>query len=399
MFLDFFLLLKNHGLPVTMQEYLRLLEGLDKELGSYSVENFYYLCRSVMIKHEQHLDKFDQLFGHYFEGMEYIPEPDIENIPEDWLRQNWERFFSEEEKQAIDAMGGIDKLMERFRELMNEQTDRHEGGNKWIGTKGASPFGAYGYNPEGFRIGQNESRNRRATKVWDKREFRNLSDDVELDTRNLKLALKRLRIFTREGPEEEIDLDSTINKTTKNGGILELEMAPSKQNRVKVLLFLDVGGSMDDHIDICTRLFSAARHEFKHMDYYYFHNCLYSSVWKDSRRRFSENIPTFDVLHRFNPDYKVIFVGDATMSPYEIISPGGSVEHFNHEAGITWLERVKEHFPDMIWLNPQPREVWDFYPSIQMIREFMDDRMFPLTIGGLTDAMKYLKDGAVESSE
>ena len=390
MFLHFFLLLKENGLPVSIREYLDLLAVLEKGVGGMRVDDFYALSRTVLIKHEKYLDRFDVLFGHYFKGMELIPDDTFKDIPEDWLRKNMERFFSPEEMAAIEAMGGLDALMKRFKELMEEQKERHEGGNKWIGTGGTSPFGAYGYNPEGFRIGQESGRNRSAVKVWDKRDFRNLDDNMELNTRSMKMALRRLRVLTREGREEELDMDTTIRKTANNAGLLDLEMIPSKKNRVKVLLLLDVGGSMDDHISQCSQLFSAAKHEFKHLEFYYFHNCLYESVWKDNNRR-EKRIPTFELLHKYNRDYKVIFVGDASMSPYEIVYKGGSIEHWNDEPGITWLNRIKAQFLDMVWLNPIPKEWWSYTQSITMLKEFTEDRMFPLTLSGLTDAMKCLK--------
>lgn len=395
MFLDFFLLLKNDGLPVTIKEYLTLLEALDKDVVAYNVDDFYYLSRSVLIKHEQYLDRFDRLFGRYFKGIETIDDEQFLKIPEEWLRRSMQKILTDEEREMIKAMGGLDKLMERLRELMKEQKKRHEGGNKWIGTGGTSPFGAYGYNPEGIRIGQDESRNRRAVKVWDKREFKNLDDSVELDTRNMKIALKRLRVLTREGVDEEIDLDETIRKTSKNAGMLELEMVPAKKNNVKVLLFLDVGGSMDDHIEICARLFSAAKYEFKHLEYFYFHNCLYEKVWKDNTRRWDEVIPTFEVLHKYNSDYKVIIVGDASMSPYELLYKNGSVEHNNDEPGFVWLDRLKNQYPDIVWLNPTPVEDWVYMETIQMLKKFMDSRMFPLTLAGLLQAVKALKNRKV----
>ncbi len=387
MFIDFFLLLRTHGLPVSLKEFLAFLEALQHQLAGMEVQQFYFLARTILIKREQHLDKFDQLFSHYFKGTEYIPEPDLSSIPAEWLRKQMERFMTEEEKQMVEALGGWDKLMERFRELMEEQKERHQGGNKWIGTGGTSPFGAYGYNPEGYRIGQEGSRHRRAVKVWDQREFRNLDNDVELDTRNMKLALRRLRVFTREGVADELDLPGTIRKTSDNAGLLDLQMVPSKQNRVKVLIFFDIGGSMDDHIEQCERLFSAAKYEFKHLEYFYFHNCLYESVWKDNRRRHSNRIPTFEVLHKYNSDYRVIIVGDASMSPYEITYPGGSVEHYNDEPGHVWLSRLLERYPHTAWLNPVPTQLWRYTQSIGMLRELFEDRMYPLTLQGITDAM------------
>jgi len=360
MFLDFFLLLKNDGIPVTIREHLTFLEALDKDVVEYSVDDFYYLSRTSLIKHEHHLDRFDLLFGYYFEGIEKIDLEEFMKIPEEWLRKSFVNELSEEDKAMIKAMGGLDKLLERLKELMKTQKKRHEGGNKWIGTGGRSPYGAYGFNPEGIRIGQEESRNRRAVKVWDKREFKDLDDGVELETRNLKMALRRLRILTREGTKEELDLDKTIDKTSRNAGLLELEMAAAKKNNVKVLLFLDIGGSMDDHIELCSRLFSAAKYEFKHLEHYYFHNCLYESVWKDNKRRRQEAVPTFEVLHTYNSDYKVIIVGDASMSPYELLYPNGSVEHSNDEPGFTWLERLKNQFPDIVWLNPVHVDEWKY---------------------------------------
>lgn len=398
MFIDFFLLLKNNGLPVSFKEYLTLLEALEQEVGEKTVDSFYYLSRAILIKHEKNLDQFDALFGHFFKGMELIPDEKISEIPDEWLKKNFERFLSEEEKAAIEAMGGLEALMERFRELMKEQHERHEGGSKWIGTGGTSPFGAYGFNPEGFRIGQDKSRHRRAIKVWDKRSFSNLKDDVEMDTRNIKLALRNLRVIQREGPAEELDLEDTIKRTSKNAGHLELSMVPSKTNKAKVLILFDIGGSMDDHIELCNRLFSAAKHEFSQMEFYYFHNCVYEFVWKNNQRRHSERIPTFELMRKYSSDYKLIFVGDAAMSPYEIMMQGGSVEHFNKEAGIVWLERLKNHFSHLVWLNPSPKQYWKYTQSIQMLNEFTGNRMFPTTIEGITKAMKALLDKKLEHS-
>ena len=396
MFLDFFLLLKNDGIPVTIREYLTFLEALDKDVVEYSVDDFYFLGRTSLIKHEHHLDRFDLLFGYFFEGIEKIDMEEFMKIPEEWLKKSFVNKLTDEDKEMIKAMGGLDKLLERLKELMETQKKRHQGGNKWIGTGGTSPYGAYGFNPEGIRIGQEESRNRRAIKVWDKREFKDLDDGVELETRNMKMALRRLRILTREGTKEELDLDKTIDKTSRNGGLLELEMVAAKKNNVKVLLFLDIGGSMDDHIELCSRLFSAAKYEFKHLENYYFHNCLYESVWKDNVRRWQEAIPTFEVLHTYNSDYKVIIVGDASMYPYELLYQNGSVEHDNDEAGFVWLDRLKNQFSDMVWLNPVPIDEWKYTESIGMVREFMKDRMFPLTMGGLQQAIKALKDKKIK---
>lgn len=398
MFIDFFFLLKNNGLPVSFKEYLTLLEALEQEVGEKTVDSFYYLSRAILIKHEKHLDQFDALFGHFFKGMELIPDEKISEIPDEWLKKNFERMLSEEDKVAIEAMGGLEALMERFKELMKEQNERHEGGNKWIGTGGTSPFGAYGFNPEGFRIGQDKSRHRRAIKVWDKRSFSNLKDDVEMDTRNIKLALRNLRVIQREGPAEELDLEDTIKRTSKNAGHLELSMVPSKTNKAKVLILFDIGGSMDDHIELCNRLFSAAKHEFSQMEFYYFHNCVYEFVWKNNQRRHSERIPTFELMRKYSSDYKLIFVGDASMSPYEIVMEGGSVEHFNKEAGIVWLERLKKHFSHLVWLNPSPKQYWKYTQSIQILKEFMGNRMFPTTIEGITKAMKALLDKKLENS-
>jgi uncharacterized protein with von Willebrand factor type A (vWA) domain len=391
MFLDFFLLLKHQGIPVSLVEYLSLLEALDKGVIQKSIDEFYYLCRISLVKNEKHLDDFDRLFGLYFKGIETITDETLFEIPEGWLTKNGERLFSEEEISKIKAMGGLQELLDRIQELFKEQNERHQGGNKWIGTGGTSPFGAYGYNPEGIRIGQHESRHRRAIKVWDKRDFENLKDDVELETRNMKLALKRLRKITREGTEEELDLHQTIKKTSENAGMLELKMLPKKKNNVKILLLLDIGGSMDDHIALCSQLFSAAKYEFKNLEFFYFHNCVYEMLWKDSTRRWGEFISTYDVLNKYNSDYKIIFVGDASMSPYEIMMKQGSVEHYNEEAGIVWLNRLKNKFSDLVWLNPLAKEEWQFTRSVQMIEEFTEQRMFPLTIRGIGEAVDVLR--------
>lgn len=399
MFLDFFLLLKSDGIPVTIKEYLTFLEALDRDVVQYSTNDFYYLSRFSLIKHEHHFDRFDLLFGYFFNGIEKIDTEEFMKIPEEWLRKSFVNALTDEEKEMIKSMGGLDKLLERLRDLMEKQKERHQGGNRWIGTGGTSPFGAYGYNPEGIRIGQDGNRNRRAIKVWDKREFRDLDDGVELQTRNMKMALRKLRILTREGVKEELNLDKTVEKTCKNAGLLELEMVASKKNNVKVLLFLDIGGSMDDHIELCSRLFSAAKYEFKHLEYFYFHNCVYESVWKNNERRWQEATPTFEVLNTYNSDYKVILVGDASMSPYELLYQNGSVEHNNDEPGFSWLNRIKQKYPDMVWLNPTPVEEWRFTESIGMVREFMRNKMFPLTIGGLQKAVEALKDKKVTFEE
>lgn len=393
MFLNFFYSLKKHGIPVSLHEYLTLMEALKQGIIAMNIDDFYALCKTIMVKQENHLDRFDKLFGAYFKGLEDIPDDFFETqIPKSWLEKHLMNSLSEEEKAQIEKLGGFDALMERFKELLKEQNERHEGGNKWIGTGGTSPFGANGYNPEGFRIGQDQSRHRSAIKVWDKRAFRNLDDKVELNTRNIKMILKRLRHLTREGLATELNLDETIKRTSENAGMLDIAMMPNKQNRVKVLLLMDVGGSMDMHVETCQQLFAAARHEFKHLEYFYFHNCVYEGVWKDNNRRFQEQIPTLELLHKYNRDYKLIYVGDAAMSPYEIYYKGGSVEHYNDEAGISWLRRLKSHFNNVAWINPIPEYEWDFYESVKIIREYTQDKMFPMTMDGLTKAMQCLKN-------
>ncbi len=389
MLIEFFLKLKAGGVPVSIKEFLILIEALAKRVAFGSMEEFYYLARAALVKDEKHYDRYDRVFAAYFKG---IIEPDgIELlIPEEWLKKLAERTLTDEEKKLIESLGGWDKLMETLKQRLEEQKGRHQGGNKWIGTAGTSPFGAYGYNPEGVRIGQNESRHRRAVKVWDKREYRNLDDTVELGTRNIKVALRRLRKFARIGAPEELDLDDTIRSTARNAVWLDLKMVPERHNAVKVLLFLDIGGSMDDHIRTCEQLFSAARVEFKHLEYFYFHNFLYERVWRDNRRRAAERLATWEVLRTYPHDYKVIFVGDATMSPYEIVYPGGSVEHSNEEAGAVWMQRVLAVYPNTIWLNPQPEAVWDYHESIRITRQLMGERMFPLTLEGLDRGMRRL---------
>ena len=393
MLIEFFLKLKQGGLPVSVREFLTLLEALEKQVIHGNVDDFYYLSRACMVKDESNYDKFDRVFGAYFKGITAVPEGGNVLIPEEWLKKLAENNLTDEEKKLIESLGGWEKLMETLKKRLEEQKGRHQGGSKWIGTAGTSPFGAYGYNPEGVRIGQHESRHRRAVKVWDQREFKNLDDSVELGTRNIKVALKRLRKFAREGNPEELDLDDTIRSTAKNAGYLDIKMVPERHNSVKVLLFFDIGGSMDDHITVCEQLFSAARTEFKHLEYFYFHNFLYERVWKDNRRRATERMATWDVLHKYPHDYKVIFVGDATMSPYEITYPGGSVEHTNPEAGSVWMQRVLSIYKDTIWLNPQPESVWDYHESIRVTRDLIGDRMFPLTIGGLDRGMRQLSKG------
>lgn len=389
MFLDFFLLLREEGLPVSITEYLHLLEGLKKRIVDGSVDDFYYLSKTTLVKNEQFLDRYDILFAQYFNGVQI---EDITNakIDEDWIKSEINRLFSEEEKKQIEKMGGLDKLMERFKELLEKQKERHQGGNTWIGTGGTSAFGNSGYNPEGIRIGGNGG-NKNAIKVWEKRDFQNYATDVELNTRNIKMALRRLRILTREGIEDELNLPTTIEKTCKNAGYLDIEMQASKKNKVKVLLFFDVGGSMDPYVEICEQLFSAAHSEFKHLEFYYFHNCIYESVWKNNELRHQDRIPTFEILHKYNADYRVIFVGDATMSPYEITAQGGSVEHYNDESGAVWLSRLVEKYKNIVWLNPSNEYYWDSVPSIQIVKQIFKDRMYSLTLDGLATAMKTLK--------
>ncbi|MEZ5876302.1 MAG: VWA domain-containing protein [Tepidamorphaceae bacterium] len=390
MFTAFFTELKGAGLPVTLREFLTLLEALDADLADKSIDEFYYLSRSALVKDERNLDKFDRVFGHVFKGLESTGEAIEADIPEEWLRKQAELYLSEEERKKIEALGGWDKLMETLKKRLEEQKGRHQGGSKWIGTGGTSPFGAYGYNPEGIRIGQDGNRNFRAVKVWDKREFKDLDDSRELGTRNIKMALRKLRQFARTGAQEELDLDSTIRQTARKG-YLDINMRPERRNAVKVLVFFDVGGSMDWHIEETEQLFSAARAEFKTLEYFYFHNCLYEGVWKQNHRRWQEKIDTWDVLHTYGSDYKVIFVGDASMSPYEIAIPGGSVEHMNPEAGQVWLQRVLDIYSHGVWLNPVPEEHWRYTQSIQMIRQLFNNRMYPLTLEGLDSAIAELK--------
>jgi len=393
MFLPFFDNLRSGGVPVSLREYLAFLEGMKAGLVTYDVEGFYYLARTSMVKDERNIDKFDRAFAKTFEGLANISfEAVIEavDIPADWLEKLAEKHLSAEEKAEIKALGGFDKLMETLKERLKEQQGRHQGGNKWVGTAGTSPFGAYGYNPEGVRIGQDESRHQRAVKVWDKREFRDFDDTVEIGTRNIKVALKRLRRWARDGADEELDLNGTIRATAEHG-YLDVKTRPERRNAVKVLLFLDVGGSMDPHIKLVEELFSAARAEFKHLEYYYFHNCLYEGVWRDNRRRWNAQIPTWEVLRSYNSDYKCIFVGDASMSPYEIAFPGGANEHWNKEAGQTWLERAREHWPNHLWLNPLGERYWQHTQSVGMIQQiFGKDRMVPMTLSGIEQGMKLL---------
>jgi hypothetical protein len=388
MLIDFFLHLKAAKLPVSTREFLTLLEALQARLAEYSLDSFYVLARACLVKDESHYDKFDRAFGAYFKGVTALPGLDAE-IPEEWLRAMMKKHLSPEERAKLEKLGW-DKLMEQFKQRLEEQKGRHQGGSKWIGTGGSSPFGNAGYHPEGIRVGGDSAGNRTAIKVWENREYRNLDDSVELGTRNIKIALRRLRRFAREGAEEELDLDGTISGTARNAGWLDLKMQPERHNKVKVLLFLDIGGSMDDHIKLCEEMFSAAKTEFKHLEYYYFHNCVYDYVWRDNRRRHAERFPLHDVMHKYGDDYKLIMVGDATMSPYEILQPGGSVEYMNEEAGATWLARLLDKYPRAVWINPEPERLWEYRHSIQIIHNIVGGRMFPLTLEGLERAMRQL---------
>ncbi len=389
MLLDFFFQLRDAKIPVTVREYLTLLEGMKAQFMSPSLDNFYHLSRLTLVKDERFFDRFDQVFGSYFKGLEKNADL-FAQLPKDWLEKRFNREFTPEEMAAIEAMGGLDKLMERLKELLKEQKERHEGGSKWIGSGGTSPFGNNGYNPEGVRIGQDESRNRRAVKVWDQRLYQDYDDELEIGTRNIKIALRRLRRFAREGAQEELDLDDTIESTARNAGWLDLKMRPERHNSVKVLMLLDVGGSMDDHIRRTEELFSAAKSEFKHLEFYYFHNCVYDFLWKKNHRRHSERFQTHDILRTYNSDYRLIFVGDATMSPYEILQPGGSVEYNNKEAGAVWMRRFLDRFPKAVWLNPEPEGLWQYRQSVEIMQKIMEDRMHPLTVNGLEKAMRYL---------
>ncbi|MBX3483247.1 VWA domain-containing protein [Phenylobacterium sp.] len=390
MFMRFFTELREAKVPVTLKEYLVLMEAMDKQVIDRTVDDFYYLSRSALVKDEKNLDKFDKVFGHVFQGLEKIDGEAID-IPAEWLKKLADKFLTDEEKAMIEAMGGFDKLMEELAKRAKEGAEGKDGENGQRGGRpdGSNPFGANGYHPEGIRVGQEKGRHGRAIKVWDKREYKNLDDQVELGTRNIKVALRRLRKWVRDGSVEELDMDKTI-KGTAEKGYLDINMRPERRNKISVLLFLDIGGSMDSHIKICEELFSAARSEFKNMEFYYFHNCLYESVWKDNRRRHAEKLNTYDILHKFPHDYKVIFVGDATMSPYEITYPGGSVEHWNEEAGAIWMDRVGQIFDSVVWLNPTAERHWDYTPSIGLMKQLVGERMFPLTIDGLEKAMKEL---------
>ncbi|MFO1426942.1 MAG: VWA domain-containing protein [Steroidobacteraceae bacterium] len=391
MLVRFFFDLRAGGVPVSLTEFLTLLDALKARVAFCSAEEFYYLARLALVKDERHFDRFDRVFAEHFNGAERLFQRLVAEVPADWLKLMAERLFSEEEKAQLESLGSWEKLLETLRQRLAEQKERHEGGKKWVGTAGTSPFGSGGYNPEGVRIGNEGKRQRRAVKVWEAREYRNFDDRLELGTRNIKMGLRKLRKFAREGAADELDLGGTIDATARNAGWLDLKLVPERRNTVKVLLLLDVGGSMDDHVRVCEELFSAARSEFRHLEHFYFHNFIYENLWKDNRRRHSERTTTTQLLRTFNPDYRVVFVGDATMSPYEIVQPGGSVEHWNAESGATWMQRVVAHFPRLVWLNPEPEERWEHTPSLRLARDLVGGRMFPLTLRGLDGAIAALK--------
>ncbi len=391
MLTEFFYRLRKVQIPVSLTEYLTLMQALEARIAGFSIDDFYYLARATLVKDERYFDRFDQVFGDYIRGQTTAFEQILGEIPLEWLRKQKELTLTDEEKKLIESLGGWDKLMETLKQRLEEQKKAHHGGNKWIGTGGTSPFGAHGYNPEGVRIGQPTGRQGKAVKVWDKREYQNLDDQVELGTRNIKVALRKLRRFAREGAEEELDLDDTIRSTARRAGLLDIKLVPERRNTTKVLLFLDVGGSMDPHVKVCEELFSATRAEFKHLEHFYFHNFVYETVWRDNRMRNNQRYPTQSVLNKYSADHKVVFVGDATMSPYEIMAVGGSIEHWNEEAGATWMGRLLALYPYAVWLNPQPEDYWSYIPSIGIVKQLLADRMFPLTIDGLERAMKALK--------
>ena len=389
MFIDFFLTLKKHKVPCSLRELLDLIALLKTGVIFANVDDFYNLAKIAMVKDEIHYDKYDNAFAEYFKGIESVDIFD-QILPEDWLRKEFEKHLSQEEKDQLKSLGGLEQLMKTLKERLEEQKKRHAGGNKWIGTGGTSPFGAYGYNPEGIRVGQDKNRNNSAVKVWDKREFKNFDQDRELGTRNIKLALKKLRKFARTGASEKLDIHNTISSTAKNGGLLDVHMEPERHNAVKVLMFFDIGGSMDDYIHTCEELFSAAHTEFKHLKFFYFHNCLYDKVWQDNNRRYHETIDLEEIIRTFGADYKVIFVGDATMGPYEIVAPGGSVEHWNEKPGADYMNRVLNHFNKAAWLNPQPESHWPYHHSISIIQQLVNNKMYPLTVDGIGRAIKEL---------
>jgi uncharacterized protein with von Willebrand factor type A (vWA) domain len=389
MLINFFHGLRDAGVPVTTRELLDLMEGLKRHIAFCDIDEFYYFSRACLVKDEKYFDRFDRAFGLHFKELEALDDIIEALIPDDWLRSEFMKNLTEEEKAKIESLGGLEKLIEEFKKRLEEQDDRHEGGNKWIGTGGTSPFGQEGYHPEGIRVGPN-GRNKKAVKVWEKRDYRNLDDTVQLGTRNIKIALRRLRKFARTGAVEELDLDDTISSTARNAGLLDIKMVPERHNAVKVLLFFDVGGSMDPHVKVCEELFSAARTEFKHMENFYFHNFLYESVWSNNIRRHNERTQVLDILHKYSHDYKVIFIGDASMSPYEIMQPGGSVEHWNEESGETWMRRVQEVYDKVIWLNPVPEDDWQYTQSVAITHQLLEGHMYPLTLQGLEEGMGYL---------
>ncbi len=389
MLVNFFNILKNSGVPVTPRELLDLLEAMDHRLAFGNMNDFYSLSRAILVKDEKYYDRFDKAFGMHFQDLQGLDDVIEAIIPDDWLRSEFTKQLSNEDREKIESLGGLQKLIEQFKKRLEEQKERHAGGNKWIGTGGTSPFGHDGYHPEGIRIGGG-GKNKRAVKVWDRRDFRNLDDSVELGTRNIKIAMRKLRKFARTGATEELDLDDTIRSTARNAGLLDIKMMPERHNSVKVLLFLDVGGSMDPHVKVCEELFSAARTEFKYLEYFYFHNFVYESVWKNNVRRLNERTSTLDLMHKYAHDYKLIFIGDASMSPYEIMQPGGSVEHWNEEAGETWMRRLRETYEKCIWINPVPKDEWQYTHSISITRQLMDQRMYPLTLQGLEEGMSFL---------
>lgn len=390
MLLNLFNEMRAAKVPVSVRELLDLHHALQRHVVFADMDEFYYLARAILVKDERHFDKFDRAFAAYFKGLENLDRHIEALIPEDWLRKEFERSLTAEERAQIQSLGGLDKLIEAFKQRLQEQKERHAGGNKWIGTGGTSPFGSGGFNPEGIRVGDAGERQGKAVKVWDQREYKNLDDQVELGTRNIKLALRRLRRFARQGAAEELDIDGTIDHTARDAGLLNIQMRPERRNTVKLLLLFDIGGSMDAHVRVCEELFSACRTEFKHLEYYYFHNCVYETVWKNNLRRTSERYSTFDLLHKYGDDYKVVFVGDAAMAPYEITQPGGSVEHWNEEAGYVWMQRIMAKFRKVIWISPYPRQAWDYTASTHLVRELIEDRMYPLTLQGLEDGMRYL---------
>tara|TARA_R110002072_G_scaffold4663_3_gene32473 strand:- start:92955 stop:94133 length:1179 start_codon:yes stop_codon:yes gene_type:complete len=390
MLIRFFNSMRRENIPVTLGELFTLLECLRQNYAFADMDQFYLLARLCLIKDEKHFDRFDRAFSRYFRELSVLDDLLRDAIPDEWLRRQFENSLTEEERARIEAMGGLEKLMEEFRKRLEEQKERHQGGNKWIGTGGTSPYGAFGFNPEGVRIGQEEGREGRAVKVWDRRDYRDLDDSVEIGTRNIKMAMRRLRKFARTGAHDELDLDDTISSTARNAGFLDIKMVPERHNAVKVLIFFDVGGSMDPYVQLCEELFSAARSEFKHLEYFYFHNFIYESVWKQSRRRQTETTSVFDIIHKYGRDYKVIFVGDATMAPYEITHVGGSIEHYNDEAGATWMERISDHYEHLAWINPVPEQHWEHGYSIAVVRQLLADRMYPMSVKGLEQAMQQL---------